>query len=108
MRGYDPGDLASGKSFLQTTVEYRHHLHTFHFFDTDFNARLAVFHDYATTFGTANQLKGMPPFLFGKPEHGYGYGAGLHLASEYGLFRLESAWNGDGRNTVYFTVGERF
>lgn len=108
VRGYDPGDLASGKSFLQTTVEYRHHLHTFHFFDTDFNARLALFHDYGTTFGTANQLNGMPPFLFGKPEHGYGYGAGLHLASEYGLFRLESAWNGDGRNTVYFTVGERF
>jgi len=108
VRGYDPGELASGKSFLQTTVEYRHHLHTFNLFDTDFHARLALFHDYGTTLGTADQLRGMPPILLGKPEHAYGYGAGIHLASEYGLFRLESAWNGQGQNSFYFTVGERF
>lgn len=108
VRGYDPGELASGKSFLQTSVEYRHHLKTFTVFDNEIHARLALFHDYGTVLGTANQLQGIPPALFNKEEHGYGYGAGLQFASEYGLFRLESAWNGRGRNTLYFTVGERF
>lgn len=108
VRGYDPAELASGKSFFQGTVEYRHHLKTFHFFETDFNSRLALFYDYGTNLETADQLKGMPPILSQKPSMGYGFGAGLHLASEYGLFRLESAWNREGRQSVYFTVGERF
>ena len=108
VRGYDPGQLASGKSFLQTTVEYRHHLKTFQVFDNEFKARLALFHDYGTVLGTANELKGFPPSLFNKPGQGYAFGAGLQLASEYGLFRLEAARNGEGSNSVYFTVGERF
>jgi outer membrane protein insertion porin family len=108
VRAYGSGEMASGKSFLQTTVEYRHHLKTFHVFDTDFNARFALFHDYGTVLGTANQLQGIPPALFNKPEHGYAFGAGLQLASKYGLFRFEAARSGEGNNAFLFTAGERF
>jgi outer membrane protein insertion porin family len=108
VRGYDPGELASGKSFVQASAEYRHHLTDFNVFDHDVEARMAVFYDYASTLGTEDQLRGIPPQLYGKRGEGYGYGAGVHLATKYGLFRFESAWNGQGRNSFYMTVGERF
>ena len=107
-RGYDPGELASGKSFLQGTAEYRHHLKSFNVFDTDVDARLEVFYDYGSSLGTSTSLPGMPPQLSLKPEQGYGYGTGLLLASKYGLFRIETAWNDQGRNGFYLSVGERF
>ena len=68
----------------------------------------ALFYDYASVMGTDQQLKAMPSVLEGKPTDGHSYGLGLQLGSEYGLFRFESAWNDRGRNSVYFTVGERF
>lgn len=108
VRGYDPGELASGKAFIQGTAEYRHHLKSFEVFDTEVDARFAVFYDYATSLGTSGQLRGLPPQLSGKLGQGHGYGAGLHLASKYGLFRFETAWNGQGRNGFYMSVGERF
>ena len=108
VRGYSPGELASGTAFVQATGEYRHHLTSFQVFEQDVDVRLALFYDYATNFETANKLKGMPFQLSGKPSHGYGYGAGIHLAGKYGLFRFETAWNDRGRNGFYMTVGERF
>jgi len=108
VRGYDPSELASGKSFLQGTAEYRHHLKSFNVFDTDVDARLEVFYDYGSSLGTSTSLPGMPPQLSLKPEKGYGYGTGLLLASKYGLFRIETAWNDQGRNGFYLSVGERF
>lgn len=108
VRGYEPGELASGKSFLQGTAEYRHHLNTFRIMDDDVTARLAVFYDYASSLGTSDELKGTPPQLQNKLGQGYGYGLGLHLASKYGLFRLESAWNAQGANGFFLSVGERF
>ena len=108
VRGYNPGELASGKAFVQGTAEYRHHLRSFEIFNTDVDARFAVFYDYATSLGTSTQLRGLPPQLSDKLGQGYGYGAGLHLASKYGLFRFETAWNGQDRNGFYMSVGERF
>lgn len=108
VRGYDPGEFASGRSFLQATLEYRHSLTSFTALDTEFDTRLNLFFDYGTVFGSASQLNGMPPYLSNKPQDGYGYGVGLGLASDFGLFRVETAWNDEGRNRLYFTVGERF
>lgn len=108
VRGYDPGELASGKSFFQGSLEYRHHLKSFQLLERDVEARFALFYDYATNFETDSQLGGMPPQLSNKLSHGYGYGGGLHLATKYGLFRFETAWNGQGRNGFFMTVGERF
>ena len=108
MRGYDPGELASGTSFAQISGEYRHELTKFTVFDTDLIARAALFYDYATNFDTHTRLKGFPPQLDGKRSEGYGYGVGLQLASKFGLFRFDTAWNGQGRNGFYLTVGERF
>ena len=108
VRGYNPGEMASGTSFLGATAEYRHHLKTFSVMDTDIGLKAAAFVDYGTVFGTQSQVRGIPQYLFDKPSDGTGYGVGLHFATDYGLFKLESAWNNEGGHSMYLSVGERF
>ncbi len=108
VRGYNPGEMASGQSFLQGTLEYRHHLKDFTVFDQDIEMRGSAFVDYGTVLGTEKQLKGIPEYLWDKPKTGTGYGVGLQFGTSYGLFRIETAWNDRGSNTSYLTVGERF
>ena len=108
VRGYNPGEMASGQSFLQGTLEYRHHLTDFKVFEQDIELRGSAFVDYGTVLGTEKRLKGIPEYLWDKPNTGTGYGVGLQLATSYGLFRIETAWNDRGSNTSYLTVGERF
>ena len=108
VRGYSPGELASGRSFALASAEYRHHLFDFSVFDYDVDTRLEVFYDYATTLGTSDDLIGFPPQTLEQPGDGQGYGLGLQLASKIALFRFGTAWNDQGDNRFYFSAGERF
>ncbi len=108
VRGYNPGEMASGTSFIQATAEYRHHFTDFNVFGTDVELRGAAFVDYGSVLGTMRNVRGIPEYLYDKPTNGSGYGVGLHFATDYGLFRIESAWNNRGQNNIFFAVGERF
>ena len=107
-RGYRAGEFASGKAFVQTTVEYRHDLREFQAFGRDINARLALFHDYTSVLGTEDQLAGLPPSLSLKPTDGSSFGAGLHFEGDFGVYKLETAWNQEGDNNIFVSIGERF
>jgi outer membrane protein insertion porin family len=108
VRGYEPGEMASGKSFLQGSLEYRHHLTSLSIKDNKIDLRAAAFVDYGTVLGTEKQLRGIPEFLYAKPTQGTGYGLGLQFGTDFGLFRLETAWTADGNQSTYLSVGERF
>lgn len=108
VRGYAPGEMASGTSFVGATAEYRHHLTNLSIMNTEVGLRGTVFVDYGTVLGTQRQVRGIPQYLFDKPSDGTGYGVGLQFATDYGLFKLETAWTNQGDNAVYFSVGERF
>lgn len=108
VRGYNPGEMASGTSFVQATAEYRHHLTDFSVLGTDVELRGAAFVDYGSVLGTMRNVRGIPEYLYEKPTDGTGYGVGLHFATDYGLFRLETAWNNRGENNFFLAVGERF
>lgn len=108
VRGYDSGDLGTAKSFLQATAEYRAHLTSFEAFGTTQHLRGVLFADFATDFDSSSQVLGQPGLRRDKKGSGAGYGFGLHLGGEAGLFRLETAWNDRGRNSVWLTVGDRF
>lgn len=108
VRGYELGEMASGTSFAQGSLEYRHHLTSFRIADHDIALRANAFVDYGTVFETQTKLRGMPEYLYDKPAHGTGYGFGLNFATDFGLLRLETAWTGDGNQSTYFTIGERF
>jgi outer membrane protein insertion porin family len=108
VRGYQPGEMASGTSFVQASLEYRHHLTSLTIKDTNVDLRAAAFLDYGSVLGTENQLRGVPEYLYDKPTNGTGYGIGLHFGTDFGLFKLETAWSADGNQSTYLSVGERF
>ncbi len=100
VRGYDFGDLGSGRSFLQATAEYR--------FPVFSIIGGALFLDYGTDLGTGSDVLGEPAEAREKPGSGFGYGFGLRIQSPLGAIRIDYGFdeNGDGR--FHFGVGERF
>ena len=100
IRGYEEGDVGSGKSFLQGTVEYR--------FPVFSVISGALFVDAGTDFGTGASLKGNPAGLRGKPGSGVGYGLGLRIQSPLGPIRIDYGFSDRGQGRFHFGIGERF
>lgn len=100
VRGYDAGDLGSGKSYLQATVEYRFPIFSI--------VSGALFFDAGTDLGTADQVQGNPAGIREKPGSGFGYGVGIRVQSPLGQIRVDYAINDDGDNRIHFGIGERF
>lgn len=100
VRGYDAGELGSGKSYLQATIEYR-----FPIFNI---VSGALFVDAGTDLGTADQVQGDPAGIREKPGSGFGYGVGIRVQSPLGQIRVDYAINDDGENRIHFGIGERF
>ena len=100
VRGYDEGDLGTGQSFLQATVEYRFPILSF--------VGGALFADFATDLGTANSVIGNPADVRGKPGSGFGFGAGVRIQSPLGPIRVDYGINDQGNSRIHFGIGERF
>jgi outer membrane protein insertion porin family len=100
VRGYDEGDLASTRSFLQATVEYR-----FPIFSVISGA---VFVDAATDFGSQGSVPGDPGGVRNKPGSGIGYGLGVRIQSPLGPIRIDYGFNDQGDGRLHFGIGERF
>ncbi len=100
VRGYDEGDVGSGKSFLQATAEYRFPLFSI--------ISGAAFVDAATDFGSGSNVKGDPAGLRGKPGGGIGYGLGVRIQSPLGPIRVDYGFNDQGKGRLHFGIGERF
>ncbi|HEY9300177.1 MAG TPA: BamA/TamA family outer membrane protein, partial [Phormidium sp.] len=73
-----------------------------------FDVSGSLFVDYATDFGTADDVTGKPAVVRDKPGDGLGYGFGLNARSPFGLIRLEFGWNDRGGNEVFVVIGDRF
>lgn len=100
VRGYDEGDVGSGQSFLQATVEYR--------FPIISIVDGALFADFATDLGTGEDVIGNPAGVRGKPGSGFGYGVGVRVESPLGPIRIDYGFNDEGESRIHFGVGERF
>jgi outer membrane protein insertion porin family len=100
VRGYDAGDLGSGKSYLQATIEYRFPIFSI--------VSGALFFDAGTDLGTASEVPGDPAGIRDKPGSGFGYGVGIRVQSPLGQIRVDYAINNDGDNRIHFGIGERF
>ncbi|MGP1382108.1 MAG: BamA/TamA family outer membrane protein [Thainema sp.] len=100
VRGYDEGDVGSGQSFVQATVEYRFPI--FSIVDG------ALFADFATDLGTGEDVIGNPAGVRGKPGSGFGYGVGVRVESPLGPIRIDYGFNDEGESRIHFGVGERF
>ncbi len=103
VRGFDEGDVGSGRSFFQATAEYRFPL-------IKFLGGIGgvLFVDYGTLLGTQDNVPGSPGIVRGKPGQGLGYGVGVRIKTPIGPVRLDYAWSDDGGNRFQFGFGQRF
>ena len=108
VRGYSGGEVGTGKSFIQTTAEYRFPIFSFIAFQEDIDIGGALFFDYATDLGSGDDVIGTPAEVRDKPGDGFGYGVGLRARTPVGPVRLELGINDDGDTEVIFNVGDRF
>jgi outer membrane protein insertion porin family len=103
VRGYDEGEVGSGRSFLQASAEYRFPL-------LKFLGGIGgvLFVDYGTNLGTQSDVPGQPGIVRGKPGDGLGYGVGLRVKTPIGPVRLDYGWTIDGGSRFQFGFGQRF
>jgi outer membrane protein insertion porin family len=100
VRGYEDGDVGSGRSYVQATAEYR--------FPIVSIVGGEVFADYGSDLGTGNSIPGDPAGTRSKPGNGFGYGAGIRLTSPIGPIRIDYARNSRAETRIQFGIGERF
>jgi outer membrane protein insertion porin family len=100
VRGYEEGDIGSGRSYFQATAEYR--------FPIISIVGGSLFFDYGTDLGSGSSVPGDPAGLRGKPGNGYGYGAGIRINSPIGPIRIDYALNNLSQTRIQFGIGERF
>jgi outer membrane protein insertion porin family len=100
VRGYEDGEVASARSFLQASAEYR--------FPVFSIIRGALFADVATDLGSSGSVTGDPGGARKKSGRGFGYGVGTRIQSPIGPIRLDYGWNDRGESKVHFGLGERF
>lgn len=96
VRGYDEGQLSSGRSFAQGSIEYRVPLFSI--------ITGAVFFDVGSDLGTTTRAAS----LLNKNGSGFGYGLGVRVQSPLGPIRVDYGINNDGGTQINFGIGERF
>ncbi|EGJ34511.1 MULTISPECIES: BamA/TamA family outer membrane protein [Moorena] len=100
VRGFAEGDLASGRSYLQATAEYR-----FPIFSVIGGA---LFVDAGTDLGSAGAVPGEPGEQRDLPGTGLGYGLGVRVQSPLGPIRVDFGLNTEGDSRLHFGIGEKF
>lgn len=100
VRGYDLGDVGSGRSYFLSSVEYR--------FPIFRPLGGVVFADFATDLGTGDDVPGEPAVIRDKPGSGFGFGVGVRFQSPLGLLRLDYGINDEGGDEIHFGFGQRF
>ncbi|PSB03776.1 hypothetical protein C7B64_06915 [Merismopedia glauca CCAP 1448/3] len=100
VRGYEEGDVGSGRSFVQATAEYRFPLFSI--------VGATLFVDAASDLGSGKEVPGDPAGVRGKPGSGFGYGAGVRIQTPLGPLRIDYGFNDQGESRLHFGIGERF
>lgn len=81
VRGYDSGDVSSGRSYVLTSAEYR--------FSVLPIVGGVLFADFASDLGSGDTVLGDLAGVRGNPGYGFGYGAGVRLNSPLSLIRAD-------------------
>ncbi len=108
VRGYEAGEVGSGRSFVQATVEYRFPLFDFSLFREDIGLGGTLFVDYANDLGSGDTVVGEPAEVRNKPGDGAGFGGGIRARTPFGPMRLEVGVSDEGDTEVMFQIGDRF
>ena len=100
VRGYGTSDVASGRSFVLASAEYRIPIYN--------PVGAVLFADFGSDLGTGSSVLGEPGVVRGKPGTGFGYGAGVRVNSPVGIIRADYAFTDKGDSRLQFGLGQRF
>lgn len=100
VRGYGTGEVASGRSYVLASAEYRIPIFK--------PVGAVLFADFASDLGSGDTVPGEPGIVRGKPGTGFGYGAGLRVNSPVGIIRADLGFNNQGGSQLQFGLGQRF
>ncbi|GAB1542862.1 BamA/TamA family outer membrane protein [Scytonema sp. NUACC21] len=102
VRGYDGGDIGSGRTYVLASAEYRFPIPVLDALGG------VVFADFASDLGSGDTILDNPAGVRNKPGTGFGYGAGLRFDSPLGLIRADFGMNDQGESRLHFGIGQRF
>ncbi|MBD2013730.1 BamA/TamA family outer membrane protein [Microcoleus sp. FACHB-53] len=97
VRGYEEGNLGSGRSYILATGEYR--------FPVFSGVGGVIFADFASDLGTGNSVVGEPAVVRNKPGTGFGTGVGARWRSPFGILRVDLGVNDQGEVRFYTELG---
>ncbi|MEG4856882.1 BamA/TamA family outer membrane protein [Microcoleus sp. K1-B6] len=100
VRGYDSGDIGSGRSYFLASGEYR--------FPVGRDVGGVIFVDFASDLGTGDSVLGKPAVVRDKPGTGAGVGVGVRVRSSFGLIRLDMAVSDSGDLKLILGTKQRF
>ena len=100
VRGYDSGDIGSGRSYFLASGEYR--------FPVGRDVGGVIFVDFASDLGTGDSVLGKPASVRDKPGTGVGVGLGVRVRSPVGLLRLDVGIGDSGEIKFVLGTKQRF
>ena len=100
VRGYDSGDIGSGRSYFLASGEYR--------FPVGRDVGGVIFVDFASDLGTGDSVLGKPASVRDKPGTGVGVGLGVRVRSPFGLLRLDVGVSDAGDIKFILGTKQRF
>jgi outer membrane protein insertion porin family len=100
VRGYESGAVATSRSYLLLSTEYRFPIYRF--------IGGALFADFATDLGSQDRVLGDPGGERDKPGSGFGGGVGLRFNSPIGIIRADFGISNQGDARLQFGFGQRF
>ena len=108
VRGFETGDLGTGRSFIQATAEYRFPLFQLNAFRDEWDIDGTLFVDFASDLGSGDTISGEPGEVRDKPGTGVGFGGGVRTFTPLGLVALELGISDRGDFEFSFNFGDRF
>jgi outer membrane protein insertion porin family len=102
VRGYEDGDVGSGRTYVLVSGEYR--------FPIFSRVGGVIFADFASDLGSGDTVPGEPAIVRNKPGTGFGTGVGARWRSPLGILRVDVGVNDQGEVRFYteFGTGDRF
>lgn len=100
VRGYGTGEVASARSYVLASAEYRFPLLN--------PVGGVLFADFGSDLGSSDTVPGQPGVVRDKPGSGFGYGAGLRVNSPLGILRADLGFSNQGESKLQFGIGQRF
>jgi len=100
VRGWDTGAIATSRSFIEASAEYRFPIYRF--------IGGAAFVDFASDLGSSDDVPGKPGVIRDKPGTGLGFGVGLRVNSPFGIVRGDLGISNQGDVRFQFGFGQKF